>query len=157
MSFSIPSIPGQYDFENELYLKNAESYNYLYTDGSTVSERAFNEREAYRYRWFFDGQKLNSYFSDVISIDLGVVAPAPVPAPVSEPVPEPEVVPEAASEPEVVPTPVAEPEAEEEDVPVTRSAALIEEALNAKASESGAPTPDAPVEAEEEPEPEESS
>lgn len=156
MSFSIPSIPGQYDFENELYLKNSESDNYLYTDGSTVSERAFNEREAYRYRWFFDGQKLNSYFSDVISIDLGVVAPAPVPAPASEPVPEPEVVPEVVPEAASEPEPVAEPEAEE-DVPVTRSAALIEEALNAKASESGAPTPDAPVEAEEEPEPEESS
>jgi len=53
---------------------------------------------------------------------------APEPAPVVElPVPEPEPVVEApAPEPEV------EDEEEEEDVPVSRSAALIEEALNAK-------------------------
>jgi hypothetical protein len=47
-------------------------------------------------------------------------APPPAPVPVAEPEPvEPEV-------------PVAEPEVEdEEDVPVQRAAALIEEALNA--------------------------
>jgi translation initiation factor IF-2 len=57
-----------------------------------------------------------------------VELPVPEPAPVVElPVPEPEPVVEApAPEPEV------EDEEEEEDVPVSRSAALIEEALNAK-------------------------
>jgi hypothetical protein len=53
-----------------------------------------------------------------------------VPAAVPDPVPEPEV-------PAAVPEPVAEPEPEvddEEDVPVARSAALIEESLNAKYS-----------------------
>ena len=50
--------------------------------------------------------------------------PAAVPEPVAEPEPEPEV-------------PAAEPEPEvddEEDVPVARSAALIEESLNAQYS-----------------------
>jgi hypothetical protein len=52
-------------------------------------------------------------------------APPPDPAPVvPEPVPEP--VPAPVPEPEPV------PEVEEEDVPVARSAALIEESLNAK-------------------------
>jgi len=51
-----------------------------------------------------------------------VAAPAPVEA-------EPEV-PVVEEEPEAE----AEPEADEEDVPVARSAALIEEALNAKAA-----------------------
>jgi hypothetical protein len=57
-------------------------------------------------------------------------APPPDPAPVAVPEPEPEV-----PEPEV-PEPEPEPEVpevvdDEEDVPVARSAALIEEALNA--------------------------
>jgi hypothetical protein len=76
---------------------------------------------------------------------------------VPEAEPEAEAVPEA--EPEAEAAPEAEPEAEaapeaepEDDVPVTRSAALIEEALNAKAAETGAPTPDAPAEEEEVPE-----
>jgi len=43
---------------------------------------------------------------------------------------------------------------DEEDVPVTRSAALIEEALNAKAAEAGTPTPDQPAAPEPVPEPE---
>jgi hypothetical protein len=56
-----------------------------------------------------------------------VIVPA---APLPEAAPEPEVVPlpEAAPEPEVA------PESEDEDVPVNRAAALIEEALNAKAA-----------------------
>jgi hypothetical protein len=56
--------------------------------------------------------------------------PVPVPAPV---VPEPEPVPVPAP---VVPEPEVEPEVadDEEDVPVARSAALIEEALNATLS-----------------------
>lgn len=61
--------------------------------------------------------------------------PDPVPeVPAAVPEPEPEV-PAAAAVPE--PEPVAEPEPEvddEEDVPVARSAALIEEALNAQYS-----------------------
>ena len=86
--------------------------------------------------------------------------PEPTPsAPEPEPEPEPEPTPSAPEpepEPEPEPTPSApEPEPEpEEDVPVTRSAALIEEALNAKAAETGAPTPDAPVEHEDEEVPE---
>ena len=61
---------------------------------------------------------------------------APPPEPVVEvPVAEPEPVAEVpVAEPEpVVEVPVAEPEpeVEDEDVPVARSAALIEEALNA--------------------------
>ena len=54
-------------------------------------------------------------------------------------VPEPE--PEVAAEPE--PEVAAEPEVD--DVPVARSAALIEEALNAQAASTGAPTPAAPA------------
>ena len=72
----------------------------------------------------------------------GLPPPDPAPEPVAEPVPEPvaEPVPEVAEPvPEVaepVPEPVAEPEVDEieeddGDVPVSRSAALIEEALNA--------------------------
>jgi len=59
----------------------------------------------------------------------GPPAPAPVAAPV---VPEPApVVPEPVPEPApVVPEPVPEVD-DEEDVPVARSAALIEESLNA--------------------------
>ena len=58
----------------------------------------------------------------------------PVPVPVPEPEPEP--VPVPAPEPVPVPVPEPEPEVadEEEDVPVQRSAALIEEALNATLS-----------------------
>jgi hypothetical protein len=65
----------------------------------------------------------------------GLPPPAPVAEPeVPEPVPE---VPEPVAEPEV-PEPVPEvPEVDDEDVPVARSAALIEEALNATL----APTP----------------
>jgi len=51
-------------------------------------------------------------------------------------------------------TAVPPPQPEEEDVPVTRSAALIEEALNAKAAEAGTPTPDQPAAPEPVPEPE---
>ena len=60
---------------------------------------------------------------------------SPEPEPV---VPEP-VVPEPEPEP-VVPEPEPEPEVEEddEDVPVQRSAALIEEALNASVKPSSA-------------------
>jgi len=61
-----------------------------------------------------------------------VPEPAPVVVPETAPVvPEPEPVPEPAP---VVPEPepeVPEVEEDEEDVPVARSAALIEEALNA--------------------------
>ena len=93
---------------------------------------------------------------------IGGSAIPPETAPVAEAEPEAEAVPEAEPEAEAVPE--AEPEAEavpeaepEDDVPVTRSAALIEEALNAKAAETGAPTPDAPAEEEEEEEVPESS
>lgn len=58
---------------------------------------------------------------------------APVAAPVPEPVPEPVTVPEP--EPEPITVSESEPESDE-DVPVARSAALIEEALNAQAAES---------------------
>lgn len=57
-----------------------------------------------------------------VIIPIGSAAPAPVPEP--EPV--------AVAEPE--PEPESEPESEE-DVPVARSAALIEEALNAQAAD----------------------
>jgi hypothetical protein len=57
--------------------------------------------------------------------DPVVEVPAPEPEPVVEvPAPEPEPVVEA-------PAPEPEVEDEEEDVPVARSAALIEESLNA--------------------------
>lgn len=61
---------------------------------------------------------------------VGGDAPVPVPAPV----PAPEVPEVAEPEPEATPEvpEVAEPE---EDVPVARSAALIEEALNAQAAD----------------------
>jgi hypothetical protein len=53
----------------------------------------------------------------------------PSPSPVPEPeVPEPEVPEPEVPEPEV---PEPEPEVDDEDVPVQRAAALIEEALNA--------------------------
>lgn len=58
-----------------------------------------------------------------VIVPVGAIAAAP----------EPEPEPEAAPEPVTVPEP--EPESEE-DVPVARSAALIEEALNAQAAES---------------------
>ena len=66
-------------------------------------------------------------------------APEPVAAPEPEPVAAPEPEPVAAPEPEpvAVPEPESEPEPEdddEEDVPVARGAALIEEALNAQAA-----------------------
>ena len=56
-----------------------------------------------------------------------------VPAVEEEAEPEVQVVDEEA-EPEVPEVPAVEAEADEEDVPVARSAALIEEALNAKAA-----------------------
>lgn len=62
------------------------------------------------------------------------VGGAPVPVP--EPVPE---APEAAEEPEPVAEVPEVAEPEEEDVPVARSAALIEEALNAQAADAAAP------------------
>jgi hypothetical protein len=57
-------------------------------------------------------------------------APPPDPAP---------VVPEPAPEPVPEPAPEPVPEVEEEDVPVARSAALIEEALNATLAPKPAP------------------
>jgi hypothetical protein len=56
----------------------------------------------------------------LVPVGAPVAAPEPVAAPVAAP--EPEAEPETAPEPE------------EEDVPVARSAALIEEALNAQAA-----------------------
>ena len=60
--------------------------------------------------------------------------PVAVPEPAPVAVPEPEPAPVAVPEPEpapVVPEPVAEVEEEDDgDVPVARSSALIEEALN---------------------------
>ena len=79
----------------------------------------------------------------------GSLPPPATPAPevAAEPEPEPEVAtepePEVAAEPE--PEVAAEPEPEVDDVPVARSAALIEEALNAQAASTGAPTPAAPA------------
>jgi len=61
--------------------------------------------------------------------DFTPVIPEPEPEPEPVPVPAPVPVPE----PEPEPVPVT-PEDEEEDVPVQRSAALIEEALNATLS-----------------------
>jgi hypothetical protein len=76
---------------------------------------------------------------------LPQAASVPEPEPeVAEPEPEvaePES--EVAAEPE--PEVAAEPEPEVDDVPVARSAALIEEALNAQAASTGAPTPAAPA------------
>lgn len=63
--------------------------------------------------------------------------PVAVPDPVPEPEPEvPAAIPEPEPEvPAAVPEPEPEPEVDdEEDVPVARSAALIEEALNSKYS-----------------------
>jgi hypothetical protein len=57
-------------------------------------------------------------------------APPPDPAPVAVPEPEPEVPEPEPEVPEVEPV-VPEVEDDEEDVPVARGAALIEEALNA--------------------------
>jgi len=75
-------------------------------------------------------------------------APPPDPVVEPEPVAEPEPVVEVpVAEPEpVVEVPVAEPEPEvdedeEEDVPVARSAALIEEALNATLAPAPSVTP----------------
>jgi hypothetical protein len=62
-------------------------------------------------------------------------APVAVPEPVVAPVAVPEPVPEPVAAPEPVAVPEPEPESEEEDVPVARSAALIEEALNAQAAD----------------------
>jgi len=77
-----------------------------------------------------DKDLINLYFNSIMGTSY-IPEPQPeVPAAVPEPVPA--AVPEP--EPEV---PVAEPEPEvddEEDVPVARSAALIEEALNAQYS-----------------------
>ena len=72
-------------------------------------------------------------------------APSPVPEAVAEAEPVPEPVTEAEPVPEPEAVAEAEPEAEVDDVPVTRSAALIEEALNAQAADTGAPTPAAPA------------
>ena len=68
-----------------------------------------------------------------------------VPEPVAEPEPEVEVPAAAEPEPEVEVPAAAEPEpeveVEEEDVPVARSAALIEEALNATLAPAPSVTP----------------
>ena len=156
MSFTIPGIPGQFVGENAYYLKNQQSGKYLYYNGTECCEREWFEPERGRFQWVVIDDK-------VMTMDYSFVANSPpvgcgcpcncgpgctgcacncgcprgLPTPAPEPEPEPEVAPPA-------------PEPEVEDVPVTRSAALIEEALNAKASETGAPTPDAPVEHEDE-------
>lgn len=62
-------------------------------------------------------------------VKVGAAEPVAVP----EPVPEPVAVPAPVPEPVAVPEIVDDIEEEEEDVPVARGAALIEEALNAKA------------------------
>ena len=67
-------------------------------------------------------------------VKVGGAEPVAAPAPV-EAEPEVPAVEEAEPEPEVPAVEAeAEPEADEEDVPVTRGSALIEEALNAKAA-----------------------
>ena len=67
--------------------------------------------------------------------EVPVAVPEPEPeVPVAVPEPEPEVPEPEPEVPEPEPEVPAEPEPEEEDVPVARSAALIEEALNAKYS-----------------------
>jgi hypothetical protein len=77
-------------------------------------------------------------FNIIMGSPHGAPPPDPVPeVPAAVPEPEPEV-PAAVPEPEPE-VPAAEPEPEpevddEEDVPVARSAALIEEALNAQYS-----------------------
>lgn len=60
-----------------------------------------------------------------------------VPKPIADPVPVPEPAPEAAAEAEAVSDSESVPDlvTDDEDVPVARSAALIEEALNAAAAD----------------------
>lgn len=68
----------------------------------------------------------------------GAPPPDPEPVTVPEPVPEPEPV--AVPEP-VIPEPEVPEVDDEEDVPVARSAALIEEALNATLAPAPSVTP----------------
>jgi hypothetical protein len=65
-----------------------------------------------------------------VAVPEPVAAPVAVPEPVAAPVAVPEAEPESEED-----TSIVEPEVEEdEDVPVARAAALIEEALNAQAA-----------------------
>jgi hypothetical protein len=77
-------------------------------------------------------------FNSIMGTSYIIPDPVPeVPAAVPEPEPEvPAAVPEPEPEvPAAVPEPEPEPEVDdEEDVPVSRSAALIEESLNAQYS-----------------------
>jgi hypothetical protein len=174
MSFTFAGIPGEFVGENDWYLKNTSSGKYLYYDGTGCCMRDWSDSDMARFQWMITGDKVMTLDSSFIATGSVSALPSSVcgcpcacgpnctgclcecgcprgVAPEAEP--EPEVAPEAEPEPEVAPE--AEPEAEsDEDVPVARSSALIEEALKAKAAETGAPTPDAPVEQEDEEVPE---
>ena len=172
MSFTIPGIPGEFVGENHMYLKNTSSGKYLYYDGTGCSERVWSDADMPRLQWLILDDKVMTLDSSFVANTpacgcicncgpdcTGCMCKCGCPRAVpsiggSAIAPEPEPVVEAAPEPEPVVEAAPEPEAEEEDVPVARSAALIEEALNAKAAETGAPTPDAPVEQEDEEVPE---
>ena len=168
MSFTIPGIPGEFVSENDFYLKNSLSGKYLYYDGIGSCERDWSDADMARFQWMVVSGKVMTLDSSFVANTpacgcicncgpdcTGCMCKCGCPRAVpsiggSAIAPEPEPVVEAAPEPEPVVEAAPEPEAEEEDVPVARSAALIEEALNAKATETGAPTPDAPVEQEDE-------
>jgi hypothetical protein len=164
MSFTFAGIPGEFVGENDWYLKNTSSGKYLYYDGTGCCMRDWSDSDMARFQWMITGDK-------VMTLDSSFIATGSVSALPSSVCGCPcacgpnctgclcecgcprGVAPEAEPEPEVAPE--AEPEAEsDEDVPVARSSALIEEALKAKAAETGAPTPDAPVEQEDEEVPE---
>ena len=120
-TFTLPNIPGEFVSENEFFLKNATSGDYLFYNGVGHEQKKFSDPYALCYMWNITDTSITS-LDGKYSIPLSVsVPPVPVPEPVpvvETPAPIPEPVP-VVETPAPVPEPV--PVVEEQSAPEASS------------------------------------